>query len=227
MTHCMLCENACVSDIIQLRGGASVCAKCVSSREAKLDLVGSEIDNCRRAKPPWTIWDSLRVAVIPVSIFLCIIGALYVHFVIAVALASAGLWLIGVTAERSGKAQELYKESMRTKIARLDSLRDEIISELSPVYELYRNKPPDWESRRIDVMFRDGEVCQKCGRRMSGRIPFHVHHIIPASKEEGNHRLSNLTLLCETCHSKIKEPGHQLIKGLRRKRLELKGIIEK
>jgi len=43
--------------------------------------------------------------------------------------------------------------------------------------------------------------CQNCG--MSGReVKLEVHHIVPISKG-GTNKLSNLTVLCPNCHSKI------------------------
>jgi hypothetical protein len=205
--------------MIQLRGGTSVCAKCLSAREAELINIGSQIHNYMTAKPPRKIWDNLGIGIILLSIFLGIYGFLYVHFWFFLGL--AGLLLLGVTAEQSRKANEPLKQAMSAKAAQLALEKNEIATQLNSIYEIYKGRPPDWDSRRNQVTARD-KVCQKCGRRISARIPFHVHHIIPASKEEGNHGLSNLTLLCEICHSKMEEPGHQLIKGQRKTRLESK-----
>jgi hypothetical protein len=209
--------------MIQLRGGTSVCAKCISIREAELNRIESQIHVYTTTKPPRNIWDNLGTGIILLSIFLCIYGLLYIHFLALVGFGVAGLWLYGLTSKQSEKANEPFKQSMRTKTSQLGLERDKITTQLNSIYEVYKSRPPDWDSRRNQVIARDKGLCQKCGRRMYGsKLPFHVHHIIPTSKEEANHALSNLTLLCEICHSKNEEHGHQLVKGQRKKRLESK-----
>jgi len=58
--------------------------------------------------------------------------------------------------------------------------------------------PDDWDERRKQVLERDGYECQDCGATDK---PLHVHHVTPIS-EGGNHNLSNLEALCESCHAK-------------------------
>lgn len=58
--------------------------------------------------------------------------------------------------------------------------------------------PDDWDKRRKQVLERDGYECQDCGATDK---PLHVHHVTPIS-EGGNHNLSNLEALCESCHAK-------------------------
>lgn len=58
--------------------------------------------------------------------------------------------------------------------------------------------PEDWNYRRNEIFFRYKGICQNCGIKLR---KFHIHHILPLS-QSGNNDLSNLTLLCEECHSK-------------------------
>ena len=65
------------------------------------------------------------------------------------------------------------------------------------IYDYFLTYPPDWEERRIQVAERDGDNCNNCGK--SWRL--HLHHSKPLSKG-GTNKISNLKLLCATCHSK-------------------------
>lgn len=58
--------------------------------------------------------------------------------------------------------------------------------------------PEDWNYRRNEIFFRYKGICQDCGIKLR---KFHIHHILQLS-QGGNNDLSNLTLLCEECHSK-------------------------
>lgn len=68
----------------------------------------------------------------------------------------------------------------------------------------------NWNSRRHDVLKRDGYACLVCGKteeksRSEHGCSLHIHHITPISEfdapEEAN-KLSNLTTLCPECHAR-------------------------
>ena len=67
---------------------------------------------------------------------------------------------------------------------------------LSELHDYWLTYPPDWERRKSEIR-RQSSGCANC---LAGRGPLHVHHITPISRG-GNHRLINLVLLCERCHS--------------------------
>lgn len=52
-----------------------------------------------------------------------------------------------------------------------------------------------WESVRQEALYRARLKCQNCGSKYS----LEVHHIVPRS-EGGGDNLSNLRVLCHTCH---------------------------
>ena len=74
----------------------------------------------------------------------------------------------------------------------------------APLYDFLLSYPPDWEERKIQVMERDGRQCSKCGK-MGHHL--HLHHITPLSKG-GNNKITNLKLVCESCHSKEQGGRH-------------------
>lgn len=65
------------------------------------------------------------------------------------------------------------------------------------------NYPPDWPSRKDKIKRKYDWECQICGLKGGprGDDELHVHHILPICKG-GGHGLSNLTLLCDQCHSR-------------------------
>ena len=84
--------------------------------------------------------------------------------------------------------------------------------------------PDDWNWRRKEVFLRANGHCECCGKKTgrlsettSSGIAFiepllrgaHVHHIKKIS-EGGDHSLSNLQLLCESCHS-LKHPDREIL----------------
>jgi|APHM01.1.fsa_nt_gi Restriction endonuclease len=65
--------------------------------------------------------------------------------------------------------------------------------------------PENWDKLRTQAYERDEYECQNCGLKEGsggGEVVLHAHHIVPVSKG-GNHCMSNLATLCQTCHSKI------------------------
>jgi hypothetical protein len=76
--------------------------------------------------------------------------------------------------------------------------RKEIISS---IYDYFLTYPPDWDARRAEVFIIDGRFCSVC----RSKSQLQVHHITPLSKGGSNH-LSNLQVLCESCHS-VKHGG--------------------
>lgn len=82
---------------------------------------------------------------------------------------------------------------------RLEKSENELAAALrmaEPVFDLMLEYPPDWNQRVEKIKKRD-RYCTSCG---SNRF-LQVHHITRLSKG-GSNKLSNLTLLCETCHRK-------------------------
>ncbi len=224
MTFCVLCNQSSPSNTIQLRVGSHVCIACVSMREARLNQIRSDIHELETVRPPLNIWDKVGIAVFVLFTFLCIL-ALFVHFLLSLFLGMLGLYLYGVTSRKSERKTEPFRELTKNKLAELNSEKSSIHSQLGSVYEQYWDIPPDWWWRRDQIIKRDDGRCRHCSRRRSGsRVPFHIHHVAPKFQREGNHRLENLILLCEICHSKIDEPGHHLVRGARKTRLKKEKI---
>jgi 5-methylcytosine-specific restriction endonuclease McrA len=176
------------------------------------------------------MWDILRYLVILFSVAFGVCGlflipmpfAVYVGFLIAL----LGASLASYASERSDKWNEPHNLLVKHKISQLISEAESVSREIQAIYDRYRDRPPDWEERRARVIARDDGKCRQCGRRMSGsRVPFHVHHINPSFKEDADHGLSNLMLLCEICHSKMDSRGHHLIKAQRKKRVSKGSLV--
>lgn len=89
---------------------------------------------------------------------------------------------------------------IESTIRQLSSALRSLQARVTPIYDYFLTYPPDWEKRRNEVAERDGEQCSKC----SSWRQLHLHHIKPLSKG-GSNKISNLTLLCEDCHSKKHE----------------------
>jgi hypothetical protein len=192
----------------------------VSARNNKLNLISSKIQDLKNRKPAKNIWDTIGTGIVLVSIISFIL-ALFVHFLVSFAVAFAGMMLYGKAKQKSDKKNEPFKNSITIEIEQLNREKSGIKYELQLIYDVYFELPPDWWERYHQVIKRDNGMCKRCGRKMRGSaVPFHVHHIVPKSDPSGNHSLNNLELLCEICHSKIDQPGHQLIRGARKKRLQ-------
>ena len=106
-------------------------------------------------------------------------------------------------------SRHLHKERHQ-----LDALTQELIEAESRLYKLRRNEiasanqafsgyPPDWGARREQVLRRDSNTCQTCGRRFTAKDlhRLHIHHIQELSRG-GDNSLENLTALCMTCHAR-------------------------
>lgn len=74
---------------------------------------------------------------------------------------------------------------------------DILSGDLKQVFDYWPTYPPDWELRRSSKT-RGVKYCPKCHGRDN---ILHVHHKIHLS-EGGNHKPSNLEVLCEKCHKK-------------------------
>lgn len=76
------------------------------------------------------------------------------------------------------------------------SRRHQLADQLKHLYDVWPTYPPDWAERRKQIWRRDGPGCSRCGEITL----LHLHHK-RAIHEGGTHRLENLILLCESCHS--------------------------
>ena len=85
---------------------------------------------------------------------------------------------------------------IESRISDLSSQLDRVRGELRSIYDYFLTYPPDWGERRRLLIHSAGKRCSVC--RTTSRL--HVHHVIPLSRG-GSHKLENLELLCETCHS--------------------------
>lgn len=57
-----------------------------------------------------------------------------------------------------------------------------------------------WKLARREALVRDAYQCRSCRRVVTGKAA-HVDHIVPKS-QGGTDELSNLRVLCVSCHSK-------------------------
>lgn len=67
------------------------------------------------------------------------------------------------------------------------------------------NPGPGWGKARRKALERDGHTCQNCGKCRGEVNWLDVHHIIPRREFEDvqdSHELSNLVVLCRSCHVK-------------------------
>lgn len=101
------------------------------------------------------------------------------------------------------KSPELETEDLVLMSSRLSKELDEasrFIEKrkeiLYSIYDYFITYPPDWDTRRAAVFIIKGRFCSVC----RSKSQLHVHHITPLSKG-GSNQLSNLQVLCESCHS--------------------------
>lgn len=82
------------------------------------------------------------------------------------------------------------------------------LSDVEPLYieNGLPGQPKDWEWRKIYIFQRERGICRDCGRK-NPRL-WDAHHVMPRGKG-GNHSLSNLVLLCRTCHNEQHPEKHK------------------
>lgn len=91
----------------------------------------------------------------------------------------------------------------KSNLEKVSKKRDEISEVLTVIYDYWPSYPPDWEDRK--KLARSGiRACEHCH---SSRNVLHVHHRRPISRG-GTHKLENLIVICEKCHSKAHGGQH-------------------
>ncbi|PEB52508.1 hypothetical protein COO03_11825 [Bacillus sp. AFS098217] len=58
-------------------------------------------------------------------------------------------------------------------------------------------------------IIEDRECCERCGKRCEDESEFHAHHKRSVEHEESRYDLSNIILLCRSCHTKIHVRGEE------------------
>lgn len=96
------------------------------------------------------------------------------------------------------RGQEILrrKQSLRSQLTDLETRLTAVRKGLTILHDLWPTYPPDWSERREQVQLRDGYACNECG--VGNRL--HLHHK-RAIRAGGTHKIENLALLCEWCHS--------------------------
>lgn len=94
------------------------------------------------------------------------------------------------------KEEQEFKISTERQSTEIRQQADHIYEALKPIFDFWPTYPPDWEWRK-DKKRKNIKKCPKC---YSNSI-LHIHHKVPIS-EGGNHKTSNLEVLCEKCHKK-------------------------
>jgi hypothetical protein len=59
---------------------------------------------------------------------------------------------------------------------------------------------PEWKVAAQSVWQRDQGICRRCEAKAKERGTFHIHHIVSFAIRALRTELSNLALLCNTCH---------------------------
>lgn len=105
--------------------------------------------------------------------------------------------MLRVIGRKSGKDELLKKDlkSFRNWVSFCKSDIKNIDKQLSPLYDYWLKRPPDWEERR-QILLEEINFCEECG---SMDYSLHIHHKIPVSKG-GSNKKDNLKVLCEDCH---------------------------
>ena len=85
-------------------------------------------------------------------------------------------------------ASEAEIEDLRAKLAKLESILDELYDHL-PCW------PPDWEDRKRLLIRENGSICSHCDEEED----VYLVHDIPIF-EGGTNELDNLTLICAECY---------------------------
>lgn len=202
---CRLC-GLVPSDPISLRPNGAVCKSCIKDVESMVARTDNDIS---RLESIISAWETGRVVAAVLGFFVFLV---FFDFRIAAILAICSYAFITSQVVKNPISQK------EATIKKLLTQRRATVRRLSDLYSAYWPLPPDWFSRREQVISRDGHRCSECNRRMfRSKVPFHIHHVVPKKHPDGHHGLDNLALLCEICHSK--KPDHDLVKNARRTRL--------
>ncbi len=92
--------------------------------------------------------------------------------------------------------QRAFSTSNQTRSNEIRKEAEAIYILVKPVFDFWPEYPPDWEDRKFRKKDTRARKCENCGTK---RGPFHIHHKTPLS-QGGDHKNSNLALLCENCH---------------------------
>lgn len=69
-------------------------------------------------------------------------------------------------------------------------------------------KDPRWQKKRLEVMQRDGFICQHC---LSEDKPLQVHHLVyEKDKKPWEYADEDLITLCEECHQRETEENSEI-----------------
>lgn len=69
---------------------------------------------------------------------------------------------------------------------------------------------PEWRVLRLEILKRDQNICQKCGKLIfKSPNVHHIKYLTPQNIDDINVSLNpeNLMTVCEDCHNKIHEKG--------------------
>lgn len=241
---CVKCSNRIESnDGKQLRDGSTICLACVENIETRIAELSKELNALERGENEWSIWGYLRVIIIlgvPVlSLYLVLrniarpnvsdtlmLGVVLIVLILGTILVVFVGALVSFLEDWVGKRK---KKPIKRTIQDVKAELIVVMEERSSFYALFWELPPDYRTRRRQVIERDKSMCQECGKRMTARNRqrFHVHHIIPKVQPKGVHSIDNLLLLCELCHSKQEAPGHDKIaKEIKQRRADRRRRME-
>jgi hypothetical protein len=70
---------------------------------------------------------------------------------------------------------------------------------ISPERQAFYSSP-EWSKAVKAIWQRDQGHCQRCRMKASAKVTFHIHHITSFAVRELRCELSNLLLVCESCH---------------------------
>lgn len=87
-------------------------------------------------------------------------------------------------------------EKTKENLEKIAKIKEEVSNKIRQCNDYWPTYPPDWDARKKEAKDKIG-FCERC--HTSG-MQLHVHHNIPISKG-GDHKLENLRVLCEACHS--------------------------
>ena len=90
-------------------------------------------------------------------------------------------------------------EFIEAKLTLLSHESQKIQNLRKKIYHFWPDYPPDWEERRQEALEKAEEQCEDCGESKDYYGFLHVHHIKFRGRG-GNHKPSNLMVLCHNCH---------------------------